>query len=158
MFLTRFFLDQPIIVVKPSITKKAKKEQHNDYTYEKFFANDADSLLDKSEFQMVLVYNGWNYYTPAMEPVLCEIGSDFAAIKGSLLDALDKANKLVEELPPSSTKDSISRSMLHMRAGRDLLRRASVATGTATSTPAVHAIPVLILVQHFLILMRWTLM
>ena len=77
-----------------------------------------------------------------MEPVLCEIGSDFAAVKGSLLDALDKANKLVEELPPSSTKDSISRSMLHMWAGHDLLRGASVATGTATSTPAVNAIPV----------------
>ena len=58
VFLTRFFVGQPIVVIKPLIKKKAKKEQDNDYTYQKFFANDADSLLDNSEFEMVLVYNG----------------------------------------------------------------------------------------------------
>ena len=90
---------------------------------------------------MVLVFSGWNYYTPAMDEVLCNIGSDYAEIKGSLINLLEKAATLLEELPPSTTKTNLTQAVLHMRAGCNFLCRASVATGAASVTAAVRSIP-----------------
>ena len=117
VFLTRFFVDQPIAIVKPVLKKGKTKRDDNHYISKTFYANEADSLLAAKDFNMVLVYNGWNYYTLAMDPILYDIGCEFAEIKGSLIDSLDKACSLVKELPLSSTKNNITQAILHMRAG-----------------------------------------
>ena len=49
-----------------------------------------------------------------MDEVLCNIGSDYAEIKGSLIDSLEKAAALLEELPPSATKNNLTQAVLHM--------------------------------------------
>ena len=79
-----------------------------------------------------------------MDPILCKIGCEFAANKGSLIEGLDKANTLVEELPPSSTKNNITQAILHVRAKKDLLHRASVTSGAASITSAVWSVPLFI--------------
>ena len=141
VFLTRFFVDQPVAIVKPVLKKGKMKRDEDHYVYKTFYANEADSLLSSDQFHMVLVFNGWNYYTLAMDKVLCNIGSDYAEIKGSLIESLEKAAALLEELPPSATKNNLTQAVLHMWAGHNLLHSASVATGAASVTVAVWSIP-----------------
>ena len=141
IFLTRFCVDQLVAIVKPVLKKGKTKRDEDHYVYKTFYANEADSLLSSDEFHMVLVFNGWNYYTLAIDEVLCNIGSDYAEIKGSLIDSLEKAAALLEELPPSATKINLTQAVLHMWAGHDLLHSASVATGAASVTVAVCSVP-----------------
>ena len=145
VFLTRFFVDQPVAIIKPVLKKGKMKRDEDHYVYKTFYANEADSLLSSDQFHIVLVFNGWNYYTPAMDEVLCNIGSDYAEIKGSLIDLLEKAATLLEELPPSATKNKLTQAVLHIWAGRDLLCSTSVATGAASVTVAVRSIPLPVL-------------
>ena len=141
VFLTRFFVDQPVAIIKPVLKKGKTKRDEDHYVCKTFYANEAHSLLSSDQFHMVLVFNSWNYYTPAMDEVLCNIGSDYAEIKGSLIDSLEEAATLLEELPPSATKNNLTQAVLHMRAGCNLLHSASVATGAASVTAAVWSIP-----------------
>ena len=114
VFLTRFFVDQPVAIIKPVLKKGKTKRDEDHYIYKTFYANEADSLLSSDQFHMVLVFNSWNYYTLAMDEVLCNIGSDYAEIKGSLIDSLEKAATHLEELPPSATKNNLTQAVLHM--------------------------------------------
>ena len=60
VFLTRFFVDQSIAIVKLVLKKSKTKRDDNHYISKTFYANEADSLLAAKDFNMVLVYNGWN--------------------------------------------------------------------------------------------------
>ena len=66
IFATRLFLDEPIVIIKPSICTKGRQE-NNEYVVEKCFINDEDKCLDKDEFNIIMVWNGLYYYAPAME-------------------------------------------------------------------------------------------
>ena len=45
IFLTRFFVDQPITIIKPVLKKGKMKRDEDHYVYKTFYANEADSLL-----------------------------------------------------------------------------------------------------------------
>ena len=133
IFATRLFLDEPIVIIKPSIRTKGRQED-NEYVVEKCFINDEDKCLDKDEFNIIMVWNGLDYYAPAMEAMICEVSDDLTFCKSQLGDALQRCVKLEAKLPTSKSKEMLSKSILHMQAVKDMLRCTQVTTGTAHNT------------------------
>ena len=58
VFLTRFFVDQLVAIIKPVLKKGKMKRDEDHYVYKTFYAKEADSLLSSDQFHMVLVLNG----------------------------------------------------------------------------------------------------
>ena len=118
IFATQLFIKQPIIIIKPYIKTKKKKTDNDDYGIEKVYLNDEDKNLSPDEFAIVMVFNGLNYYAPAMESIICDLSGDLTSVRTHTKDALDRANLLLSKIPQSSCKDSLSKAALHMRAAR----------------------------------------
>ena len=135
-------MDEPIVIIKPSICTKGRQED-NEYVVEKTFINDEDKCLDKDEFNIIMVWNGLDYYAPAMQATICEVSDDLTFCKSQLGDALQRCVELEAKLPTSKSKEMLSKSILHMRAAKDMLRCTQVTTGTAhNTTGAVASLPV----------------
>ena len=139
IFATRLFIQQPIVIIKPSIKKKGRKKD-NEYVFEKVFVNELDKKLDKSEIGIVLVWNGLDYFAPAMEKVICEISDDLIYSQSNLLYTLDKSIELQGKLPPSASKDTLGKAIIHMRAAKEFLCGTLVTTGTTNVAPGMAAI------------------
>ena len=97
--------------------------------FEKVFVNELDKKLDKSEIGIVLVWNSLDYFAPAMKKVICEISDDLIYSWSNLLYALDKSIELQGKLPPSASKDTLGKPIVHMRAAKEFLHRTLVTTG-----------------------------
>ena len=130
----RIFMNIPIVIVKPKHDDKTKK-----YTFENIYCLEEDANLDNSDFPIVLVWNGLNYYGPALEKDLCDVSNKVSTMKGSISTALEKAQEAINMLPSSDCKDNISRSAVFMRAARECLRNTAVTTGTADLTATQSA-------------------
>ena len=130
IFTTRLFIKQPIVIVKPYIKAKKKKTDDDDYGIEKVYLNDKDKNLSPDEFTIVMVFNGLNYYAPAMETIICDLSGDLTSVRTHTADALDHTNLLLSKIPQSSCKDLLSKAALHMRAAQDFLHSTHITTGT----------------------------
>ena len=122
IFACRLFIKQPIVIVKPYIKPKKKRSDDDEYGFQKVYMNEEDANLSPEDFGIVMVFNGLNYYAPAMENVICELSDDLTSVRTHTVDALDRANELLAKLPQSGCKDSLSKAALHMRAAKDFLR------------------------------------
>ena len=135
IFACRLFIKQPIVIVKPYIKPKKKRSDDDEYGFQKVYMNEEDANLSPDDFGIVMVFNGLNYYAPAMEKVICGLSDDLTSVHTHTVDALDRANELLAKLPPSGCRDSLSKAALHMRAAKDFLRGTHVTTGTTNIAP-----------------------
>ena len=123
-------------MIKPSIKEKGQKED-NEYTFKKLFLNDDDKNLDKSNFNIIPVWNSWDYFTVAMEEMICQVSDDLIYTKSNLASALEKAILLHLDLPPSASKETLGKAILYMHASLDMIGRTLVTTGRVSSVVCV---------------------
>ena len=112
-------------------------EKH--FTIEKVFIDDEDKNLNKSEITICLIWNGLNYFAPAIECIICELSGDLNFAHSNQMDALERSVQLLAKLPPSGSKESLGKAILHMRAAKEFLRGTQVTTGTTNVTLGLAA-------------------
>ena len=143
IFATRLFIKQPIVIIKPVLKTKRKRNDDEHFTIEKVFIDDEDKNLDKSEIIICLIWNGLNYFAPAMEHIICELSDNLNFTRSNQMDALERSVQLLAKLPPSGSKESLGKAILHMRAAKEFLCATQVTTGTTNVTPVLAtALPV----------------
>ena len=107
------------------------------------FIDDGDKNLDKSEITICLIWNGLNYFAPAMERIIFEVSDDLNFACSNKMNTLERSVQLLAKLPPSGSKDSLGKAILHMRAAKEFLQSTQVTTGTTNVTPGLAmALPV----------------
>ena len=111
---------------------KWKRNDDEHFTIEKVFIDDEDKNLNKSEITICLIWNGLNYFAPAMECIICELSDDLT--RSNQMDVLERSVQLLAKLPPSGSKESLSKTILHMRAAKEFLCDTQVTTGTTNVT------------------------
>ena len=55
------------------------------------FIDDEDKNLDKSEITICLIWNGLNYFAPAMERIICEVSDNLNFVCSNQMDALERS-------------------------------------------------------------------
>ena len=134
IFATRLFIKQPIVIIKPVLKTKWKRNDDEHFTIEKVFIDNEDKNLDKSEITICLIWNGLNYFAPAMERIICELSDDLNFTCSNQMDTLERSVQLLAKIPPSGSKDSLGKAILHMREAKEFLRSTQVTTGRTNVT------------------------
>ena len=143
IFTRRLFIKQPIVIIRPVLKTKWKRNDDKHFTIEKVFIDDEDKNLNKSEITICLIWNGLNYFAPAMERIICKLSDDLNFTCSNQIDTLERSVQLLAKLPPSGSKESLGKAILHMRAAKEILCSTQVTTGTTNVAPGLAmALPV----------------
>ena len=94
IFTMRLFIKQPIVIIKPVLKMKWKRNDDEHFTIEEVFIDDEDKNFDKSEIIICLIWNGLNYFAPAMERIICELSDDLNFTCSNQMDALERSVQL----------------------------------------------------------------
>ena len=92
---------------------------------------------------MVVVYNGIDYYAPTAPKEIAHMTRNCTTASTHIEDAVGLINKIVLDLPPSTARDSLMKSLKFMRAANIQLEGTSLTTGTAVSTGMLIEVPIL---------------
>ena len=95
----------------------------NDRPVTKFFPNieylfckDANKAKSQSLDLIVVVYNGLDYYAPTVPKEIARMTHNVMTASTHIEDVVSLINKIVLDLPPSSTHDSLTKSLKFMWA------------------------------------------
>ena len=101
---------------------------------EYLFCKDANKAKSQSPDLIVIVYNGLDYYAPTVPKEIAHMTHNVTTASTHIEDAVSLVDKIVLDLPPSTTHDSLMKSLKFMWAVNIQLEGTSLATGTAVST------------------------
>ena len=79
---------------------------------------------------LVIVYNGIDYYAPTASKEVAPMMRNCTAASTHIEDAVDLVSKIVDNLPPSNARVSLSKSVKLMWAANSHLEGTLLATGT----------------------------
>ena len=91
---------------------------------------------------LVMVYNGIDYYSPAVPKPIAKLTSGATIGKTFLNDAIKQIEEVFENVPPSESRQSLSKALRFMGAAKDCLTATRLTTGTAIKADGVKQIPV----------------
>ena len=136
----------PVYVIKPVITrtKDVNDRTVTEYGAETEYLFKADKGRGKGSNLVILVYNGIDYYAPAVPKEIVKLTRARSQATTHLKDAVDLINGIMEEIPGSAARDALSKSLSFMGAAKTYLEGAQLASGTTTTTnfPVEMPIPV----------------
>ena len=128
----------PIYVIYPTVecTTNANDQPVTKYfpNIEYLFRKDANKAKSRSPDLIVVVYNGLDYYTPTALKEIAHMTHNVMTALTHIEDMVSLVDKIVLNLPPSTTRDSLMKSLKIMQAANIQLERTRLATGTAVST------------------------
>ena len=101
---------------------------------EYLFRKDANKAKSRSLDLIVIVYNGLDYYAPTAPKEIAHMTCNVTTASTHIEDAVSLVDKIVLDLPPSSTHDSLTKSLKFMWAVNIQLEATSLATRTAVVT------------------------
>ena len=101
---------------------------------EYLFQKDANKAKSRSPDLVVVIYNGIDYYVPTAPKEIAHMTWNCTTASTHIEDAVALINKIVLDLPPSTARDSLMKSLKFMRAANIQLEGTSLTTGTAVST------------------------
>ena len=141
------FLNIPILVIKPKIseinTTQKRKVTHWEAT--EWSCAENDVALDKSQFQIFLVFNGIKFFAPAVYTPRVHLNRTVTLFRESLDEAMDLAKEIIDIVSPSEFFSAYNIIIKNLDAADSLSTQAHVATGTATIEPPeeslAHRIP-----------------
>ena len=130
----RMFLYIPVLVIKPKIaeinTTQKRKVTHWEAT--EWFCTESDASLDKSYFQIFLVFNGIKFFAPAVYTHRVHLHRAVTHFRESLDKTMELAKEIINIVPPSEFFNAYNIIMKSLDAADSLSTQAHVATGTAT--------------------------
>ena len=91
-----------------------------------------DEHLHKSQFKIFLVFNGFQFYCPAVKTAKVVVNKCVAPFMESLWETLDLSNNIYEMLPTSGVSSAFGLIKSHLQAAHRLASKADLATGRAT--------------------------
>ena len=110
---------------------------------EYLFCKDANKAKSQSPDLIVVVFNGLDYYAPTALKEIAHMTRNVTTASTHIEDTVSLVDKIVLDLPPSTTCDSLTKSLKFMRAANIQLEGTSLATGTAVSTGMPVEVPIL---------------
>ena len=135
----------PIYVIYPTVERTTDA---NDWPVTKYFPNieylfckDANKAKSRSPDLIVVVYNGLDYYAPTVPKEIADMTCNVTTASTHIEDAVS-LDKIVLDLPPSTTCDSLMKGLKFIRAANIQLEGTSLATGTAVSTGMPVEVPI----------------
>ena len=137
-------IGKTITLVKPVIERQKDRNGRNTTVYncevEYLFTKDANKK--PSSDMLVMVYNGIDYYSPAVPKPIAKLTSGATIGKTFLNDAIKQIEEVFENVPPSESRQSLSKALRFMGAAKDCLIATRLTTGTTVKTDGVKQIPV----------------
>ena len=105
---------------------------------EYLFWKDANRAKNHTLDLLVVIYNGIDYYAPTAPKGVAPMMRNCTAASTHIEDAIKLVTKIVDNLPPSNARVSLSKSVKLMWAANSHLEGTSLATGTT----ALASLPV----------------
>ena len=99
---------------------------HTEY----LFWKDTNRAKNHTPDLIVVIYNGIDYYAPTAPKEVASMTRNCTAASTHIEDAIELVTKIVDDLPPSNTRVSLSKSVKLMWAANSHLEGTSLATGT----------------------------
>ena len=135
----------PDYVVKSLI----KRSQDNnlrtitEYSVETQYLFKNDKARGKGSNLIILVYNGIDYYVPAVPKEIVKLSHACSMATTHLSDALKLVTSVIDEIPGSAARDALSKGINFMGAAKCYLEGTKLATGAADPThfPVEIAVP-----------------
>ena len=128
----------PIYVIYPTCEQM---RDVNDWPVMKFMPNieylfrkDANWAKTKSPDLLVVVYNGLDYYMPTAPKEIASMMRNCTTASTHIEDAVGLIDKIVVDLPSSTARTSLIKSLKFMWAANLHLEGTSLTTGTAVAT------------------------
>ena len=138
--------DTPIYIIYPTVERTQDVNRMpvttNIPNVEYLFRKDINKAKTRSPDLVVVVYNGLDYYAPTAPREVAAMTRDCTTASTQLEDAVNLIKHVVGDLPLSSARDSLSKSLWFMGAAQGLLEGASLATGTTVGTGLPIEIPI----------------
>ena len=91
---------------------------------------------------LLMVWNGIDYYTPALPKEIVNLTKLTTSATTLLGDAIKLIEKVSEDIPGSTASDALTKSLWYMRAAKSHLVRAQLTTGTASTAQKMPDVPV----------------
>ena len=134
----------PIIVIKPSIERMqdanllpvTNYHASVDYLFHK------DKNVGKGPNLVMLVWNGIDYYCPALPREIVQLTRSATRVTTHLTDAIRLLDHVLNDIPGSNASDAISKVLRYVRAGKCHLEWAHLTTGAASTAPKEIDVPV----------------
>ena len=122
----------------------------NDWPVTKFMANieylfrkDANQAKTKSPDLLVVIYNGLDYYAPTAPEEIASMTRNCTTASTHIEDTVGLIDKIVVDLPSSTARESLIKSLKFMWAANLHLEGTSLTTGTALATGMLFKVPIL---------------
>ena len=100
-----------------------------------------DKKAGKGSDLLLMVWNGIDYYAPALPKEIVNLTKSTTSATTHLGDAIKLIEK-VSDIPGSTASDVLMKSLWYMRAAKSHLERAQLATGTASTAQKMPDVPV----------------
>ena len=138
----------PIFLIYPSVDRPKDVNDRTITTYgahiEYLFRKDAEKARARTPDLVVFVYNGLDYYAPTAPKEIAMMTRNCTTASTHIEDAMDLLAKILNDLPQSNARDTLTKSLRHMRAANSYLEGTLLATGTT----AVASLPVDVLIPR----------
>ena len=97
------FLNIPILVIKPKISEisTTQKRKVTHWQATEWFCTESDASLDKSQFQIFLVFNGIKFFAPAVYTPRVHLNRTVTQFRESLDATMELAKEIINIVPPS---------------------------------------------------------
>ena len=102
-----------------------------------------DKKVGKGSDLLLMVWNGIDYYAPALPKEIVNLTKSTTSTTTHLGDAIKLIEKVSEDIPGSTASDALMKWLRYMRAAKSHLERAQLTTGTAFTTQKTPDVPVL---------------
>ena len=97
------FLNIPALVTKPKISEinitQKRKVTHWEAT--EWLCTESDASLDKSHFQIFLVFNGIKFFAPAVYTPRVHLHRTVTHFRENLDETMELAKEIIDIVPPS---------------------------------------------------------
>ena len=99
----RMFLNIPILVIKPKIAEITRTKRRKVTCWEgiEWFCTKNDEALEKSQFQIFLVFNGITSFAPVVYTPRLHLNRTVTQFRESLDETMDLAKEIIDIVPPS---------------------------------------------------------
>ena len=109
---------------------------------EYLFRKDANWAKTKSLDLIVVMYNGLDYYMPTVPKENAHTMRNCTTASTHITDAVSLINKIVLDLPPSTARNNLTKSLKFMWAVNLHLEGTSLIPGTAVTTGMPFEVPI----------------
>ena len=140
-----FTIGRVICVVKPNVERytdvnNIRKVRYGCEMEHLFLPQDRGA--GKGSDLIVVVYNGIDYYAPAVPKYVTNLTKSAANAGNLLVDAMSQVESIIAKVPSSGTRTTMVKALKHMGTAKQYLFGTSLATGTTTDADLPEDVPI----------------